>query len=162
MKNLIKVSQLLPILVPFLLIMSVCRETPPIITDWNNTYLCRILTDVSLSACRTVQYLEPIFIHRTGNHCDISTNYTHRFHSTGFSKLDQAYLLSDNIRTLPPVALFTIPPNTTLIYDRLSISSLPTITDLSLTILNSFILNTLHTDVFDLYLPLTDTSISLK
>jgi hypothetical protein len=139
-------------------VMSICRETPPIINDWTHTCLFQILTDTTLSACRAEQYLEPLFIHRIGTHWAISTNSTNECHLTSHSILDQSYAITDNIRVLPPVALITIPNNMTLVCDRFSISSLPILSSPSLTILDSTIINTSTSDIFDLSLPLSNTT----
>jgi hypothetical protein len=53
-------------------------------------------------------------------------------------------VVSDNVCTLPPVSLITIPSNTALVCDRFSISSLPTP-------INSSLLQPLDNKIFNLY-----------
>ena len=138
--------------------MSLCRETPPVMTSWNDTCLFEILTNVPLTACRTEQYLDPVFIHRLGDHWAISTNSTSQCHTISSSNLDQPYVLQNNIRVLPPVSLITIPVNTSLVCDRFTIPSSPLPLNISLTILDSSLLNASAVDFFDLHLPLSNVT----
>ena len=138
--------------------MSTCRETPPILTQWNTSCLYQILHNISLDTCRTEFYADPTFIHRIGAHWAISTNSTTRCHSTSLSTTDYAVLLHNNVQILPPVALLSIPTNTTLICDSFSIPSLPPLSNLSLVILDSVILNASSTIFFDLYEPLSNAT----
>ncbi|CAM2727026.1 unnamed protein product [Rotaria socialis] len=138
--------------------MSVCRETPPIITDWNDTCIFQILADSTLSLCRTEQYREPIFIHPIGKQWAISTNSSTQCHSTFLSPTEQSYAFHNNLRTLPAVALITIPPDTVLICDRFSISAAPLPTGPSLSLLDSSIFNTSGTDTIDLYQHLSNST----
>ncbi|CAM4789375.1 unnamed protein product [Rotaria magnacalcarata] len=138
--------------------MSVCRETPPIITDWNDTCIFQILTDSTLSLCRTEQYRELIFIHCIGKQWAISINSSTPCHSTFLSSTKQSYAFHNNLRTLPTVALITIPPHTVLICDRFSISAAPLPTGPSLSLLHSSICNTSDTDTIDLYQHLSNST----
>jgi hypothetical protein len=130
--------------------MSLCRETPPILTNWNSSCLYQILHNTALDACRTELYFDPIFIHRLGNHWAISTNSTTRCHSTSLALSDHAVFLHNNVQVLPPVALVSVPPNTTLICDSFSIPSLPLQSNHSLVLLDSTIINASSTGFFDL------------
>jgi hypothetical protein len=135
-------------------IMSLCRETPPTILKWNDTCLYQILSDISLTACRTEPYLEPIFIHRIGNHWAISTNSSTQCHSVAISPILSTYVLHNAVRILPPVALVTVAPNTTLVCDHFSIPSLPILDKPSLTILDTTIINASSIDTVNLHVPL--------
>jgi hypothetical protein len=105
--------------------ISVCRETPPIITKWQDTCLYQILTDSILSQCRIDTYNDLLFLHQMGRQWLISTNDTQKCHFSVFSTSDPPYIIQDTVRTLPPVTLITIPPTTTLICERFSIQASP-------------------------------------
>ena len=109
--------------------ISTCRETPPIITKWQDTCLYQILTDTILSACRIEIENEPLFFHDMGKQWLISTNSTQTCHFTVFSATNPPTIIKDTVRTLPPVTLVTIPEKTTLICERFSIQAAPKVTD---------------------------------
>ena len=136
--------------------MSLCRESPPIITNWNNTCLFEILTETQLHSCRTERYSDPIFVHRIGSHWAISTNFSTSCHSVSMSPLNQNYALHEAERILPPVSLITVAPNTTLVCDRFSIPSLPISHSPPLTILDSTFINASTVDFFDIHVSLTN------
>ena len=138
--------------------MTVCRETPPIITLWNDTCLFEVLTDAILSHCRIEPYHEPLFIHRVSNHWVISANSPQQCHSTSLSALNPSYVLQNNLRTLPAVALVTIPPQTNLICDRFSIASIPPLVGSALDVLDTTLINTYQTHTFDLYQHLSNST----
>ena len=138
--------------------MTVCRETPPEITYWNDTCLFQILSDSTLINCHIESYHEPLFIHRLGNHWVISANSTQQCHSTSISPFNPSYVLQNNLRTLPAVALITVPPQTNLICDRFSIYSTPTVAGSSLNILDTTFFDTYRTDTFDLYRHLSNST----
>jgi hypothetical protein len=112
----------------------------------------------SFDACRTELYFDPIFIHRLGNHWAVSTNSTTRCHSTSLAISDHAVFFHNNVQVLPPVALVTVPPNTTLICDSFSIPSLPVTSNKSLVILDSTILNASSADFYDLHVFLSNST----
>ena len=97
--------------------MSTCRETPPILTDWHDTCIFQILSHANLSSCRTELYREPLFIHRIGNQWAISTNNILYCHSASIGSNTPFFQFHNTLRVIPPVALITISPGTTLLCD---------------------------------------------
>lgn len=138
--------------------MSVCRESPPIITNWNTTCLFEILIDTPLTSCHVESFADPLFIHRIGHHWAISTNFSITCHTISTSTLAQSYSTHEAARVLPPVALITVPPNSTLVCDRFSLPSLPFQSVPSLSILDTSLINASHLDFFNLHLPLSNAS----
>ncbi|CAF1301565.1 unnamed protein product [Adineta ricciae] len=105
--------------------MSVCRETPPIITKWKNTCLHQILNDSILSACRTEPYNEDIFYQQIGSQWIISTTQMQRCNFATAHTVNTPHLIQNTGRTLSTVTLITIPPKTTLLCDQFNIPASP-------------------------------------
>ncbi|CAF4770927.1 unnamed protein product, partial [Rotaria sp. Silwood2] len=73
--------------------MSVCRDTPPIVTHWNDTCLYQILTNAVLFECRIESYPDPLFIHHIGSQWIVSTNISQQCHLTTFSSTYPHYVI---------------------------------------------------------------------
>ena len=138
--------------------MFTCRETPAILTHWHDTCIFQILYHANLSSCRTAPYPDPLFIHRIGNQWAISTNNSLHCHSTSLSPNTHAFKLLNTLRLIPAVAVISIPPGTTLLCDRFSISALPTDTTPFLSILDSSLIDTSDNDTVDLVSTLTNST----
>ena len=139
------------------LAMPVCRETPTIITHWNHSRLYQILTSTHLSAGQIEQYHEPLFIHHICKYWIISTNSIQHCHTTPFFTTPHSYSFRHNLRTIPAVALITIPPQTTLTCDQFSISSSPPTSERLFSLVDSSFSNTSY-DNFDLHQYLRNSS----
>jgi hypothetical protein len=138
--------------------MSVCRENPPIITHWQDTCLYQILTNSILSACRTERHNNPLFLQRFGHQWIISTNTSQQCHFVVFSSGNSPQVLNNQVRSIPAVALVTVPPQTTLICERFSIPSSPNIVGLPLMIWDSTMVNNSQTSDFNFDPYLTDST----
>jgi hypothetical protein len=138
--------------------MTVCRETPPVITNWNDTCLYQILTNSILSNCRTELFNDPVFIHQLGPQWIISTTTAQQCHLSVFSSTDPPHIIQDTVRTLPAVTLLTIAPKTTLICERFSIQPPPEISGPPITIWDFSILNHSYGEAFNLDPYLTNFS----
>ena len=136
--------------------MSLCRETPPTFTNWHTSCLYEILTNAPLTACRTEEYPDPIFVHRLGNHWAISTNTTTPCHSISLNDVDAPFSFSDNTRILPPITLIAVPPNTTLVCDGFSIPGAPIAIGTALNVWDSSFVEVSQNTIVDLNLPLNN------
>ncbi|CAF1510323.1 unnamed protein product [Adineta steineri] len=114
------------------------------------TELFHLQTDVKLSACRTEAYADPIFIHQMGQQWVISTETIQQCHLSVFSETDPPYVIQTTARTLPAIALLTIPPKTTLICSDLSIPVSVQITDPLITIWDFSLTNYTYGETFDI------------
>ena len=139
-------------------LMSSCRETPPIRKDWTDNCLYQILTDSVLSACRTELYPEPVFVHRVGQHWVVSTNSSTRCHSTVITDSDQHEIIDNDEITLPPVALLTTMDTKSLTCDQFFLPGLPMQSGPTVNIIQNVTINPVEKDLVDLHSMLSNDS----
>jgi hypothetical protein len=92
--------------------VSVCRETPPIRTEWERTCLFQILADKQLTECRTEEEKDPIFVQRIGRQWAISTINTTRCHLSLPIQLEEHVVTPNKEIVLPQMALITVDERT--------------------------------------------------
>jgi hypothetical protein len=131
-------------------VMSVCRETPPIITRWNDTCLFQILNDSTLTACRTEPYKDSIFYRQLGQQWIISTRTVQRCNLATLPSADIPQIIQNTGRTLSPITLITVPPKTTLMCDQINIPAPPEDFGSQVTIWDFSLTNDSYGEKFDL------------
>ena len=132
-------------------LMSSCRETPPIRKDWTDNCLYQSLTDSVLNTCRTELYPEPVFVHRVGQHWVVSTNSSTRCHSTLITDSDQHEIIDNDEIMLPPVALLTTMDTKSLTCDRFFLPGLPMQSGPTVNIIQNVTINPVEKDLVDLH-----------
>jgi hypothetical protein len=85
------------------LIMSVYRETPPIIIRWNDTCLFQTPNDSTLRACGTEPYKESIFYRQIGAQWIISTRSVQRCNLATLPTAEVPQIIQNTGRTLAPI-----------------------------------------------------------
>ena len=95
-------------------IISSCRETPPIIRQWHQSYLFEILTDAKLTRCRVDHESKLVFVRRLGQKWVISTWNSTRCHHVMQQEEQQHMMTTNNVITLPPIALITLETGTAI------------------------------------------------
>nr|ARJ54453.1 envelope fusion glycoprotein [Adineta vaga] len=131
--------------------MSVCRETPPIITKWNNTCLFQILNDSILSACRTEPYNEDIFYQQIGSQWIISTTRMQRCNFATAPTANTPQLIQNTGRTLSTVTLITIPSKTTLLCEQFHIPASPETSAPPVSLWDFSLVNFTYGEKFDMH-----------
>jgi hypothetical protein len=106
-------------------LMPSCRETPVRRKESEDDCLYQILTDSTLTDCRTEPYADKVFVRRVGQHWAVSTNTSTKCHSTTTSDFDEHRLVDNDEITLPPVALITTMDTNSLTCDRFFLPGLP-------------------------------------
>lgn len=106
-----------------------CRETPPIRTNWEETCLFQILTDSTLTLCRTEHEIEPIFVQKIGQQWAISTINETKCHKVTKNEPKQHLITTNNQITIPPIALITLDEATSLSCDHFYLPSSTNTTD---------------------------------
>ena len=131
-------------------LMSVCRETPVIVTNWSNSCLYQILNHSALSHCHTETHQDSIFYKRIGSQWAISLNAPITCQFIRFSNSTPPYILQNTPRTLPTVSIMTIPPHTSLTCPSFTIQASPTLQGSPMTIWDPTIFNNSLPDEFNL------------
>ncbi|CAF1107487.1 unnamed protein product [Adineta ricciae] len=130
--------------------MSVCRETPPIITKWSDTCLFQILNDSTLSSCRTEPYNDDIFYRQIGSQWIISTTRMQRCNLATAPTVNTPHLIQNTGRTLSTVTLITIPPKTTLLCDQFNIPASPDVSTQPVSLWDFSLTNFTYGEQFDM------------
>ena len=132
------------------ILMSSCRETPPIRKDWEDQCLYQILTNSKLIACRTELYPGPVFVHRIGRYWAVSTNVSTKYHSVTISDSDQHQIIDNDVINLPPVVLITTMDTNSLTCDRFFLPGLPVKIGPTVNVIQNVTTNPVSQDLIDL------------
>ena len=139
-------------------IISSCRETPPIIRQWHQSCLFEILTDAKLTRCRVEHESELVFVRRLGQKWVISTWNSTRCHRVRQHEEQQHTMTTNNVITLPPIALITLEAGTALSCDQFFLSSTTnSTTDVIITVENQKIKQD-NSKLIDLYHTISNNS----
>lgn len=139
--------------------MSICRETPLILTNWSDSCLYQILNNSVLSQCQTESYPDLIFYERIGPQWAISLPTPTTCQLIKFSTSTPPIILQNTPRAIPAVSILTIltiPPHTSLTYPDFTIQPLPALSGPPMTIWDPTIPNNLLPDTFHLGEQLAD------
>ena len=132
-------------------LMSSCRETPPIRTEWQHTCIFEIITDKRLTRCQVENDPETTFVKRIGQQWIISTENTTRCHSVTHSDPEQHVLTSNTEMILPPIAILTIQNSTSLSCDKFFLPGLATDKNRSISIIENEEINIIDGQIVNLH-----------
>ncbi|CAF1577073.1 unnamed protein product [Adineta steineri] len=131
-------------------VMSSCRETPPSRKEASDDCLYQVLTDSTLTACRTELYTDRLFLRRVGHHWAISSNQSVKCHSVTSSDLEHHTIGNNEEVILPPVALITTMNTKSLACDQFFLPGLAVTVATPIQLIYNASVNRLQKDFLDL------------